>query len=273
MGRLSVSGCHVHVSPLCTGERKAFALHCSLASSRAWAPLAARMQGRLELFGMDLPGHGRSGDWDGQQDLHDLSTEMARAALPDGQVDLIGHSFGGTVALRLAAEMPGRVRSLTLIEPVFFAAASVEHPGAARRHDADMAAFADAMEREDREDAARAFLTVWGDGRPWDALPEAQRAACAARIHLIPAANDALFHDRQGLLEPGALSHVTSPVLLLEGSESHRIVPAINEALARRLPNVRRVVLSGAGHMLPITHSEQLAREMHALLSETVPAV
>jgi lipase len=50
-------------------------------------------------------------------------TEHALGLLPEGPVHLIGHSFGATVALRLAIEAPERVASLTLIEPVLFAAA------------------------------------------------------------------------------------------------------------------------------------------------------
>lgn len=47
---------------------------------------------------------------------------IARAAL-GAPVDVIGHSFGATVALRLALERPELVRSLVLVEPVLFAAA------------------------------------------------------------------------------------------------------------------------------------------------------
>jgi lipase len=43
-------------------------------------------------------------------------------------VDVIGHSFGGTVALRLAVERPDLVRSLVLIEPVFVAALLADRP-------------------------------------------------------------------------------------------------------------------------------------------------
>ena len=77
----------------------------------------------------DLPGHGRSPDWDGVVEYQHLSTQIAASFVIE-PVDLIGHSFGATVALRLAVEQPQKLRSLTLIEPVFFAVAARDAPAA-----------------------------------------------------------------------------------------------------------------------------------------------
>jgi lipase len=83
------------------------------------------------LHAFDLPCHGASGDWDGQGDIHDTATDMALTVLDDigaQPIDLLGHSFGATVALRLAIEHPERIRSLIMYEPVFFAAAIRDDP-------------------------------------------------------------------------------------------------------------------------------------------------
>ncbi len=81
----------------------------------------------VTITALDQPSHGRSADWDGERDLHGLTTQisivMAEMIGEGGPVDIIGHSFGGTVALRMALERPDLVRSLTLVEPVIFAAA------------------------------------------------------------------------------------------------------------------------------------------------------
>jgi pimeloyl-ACP methyl ester carboxylesterase len=62
--------------------------------------------------------HGKSPDWDGSGDFQDVSVAAALPFLDDAPMDLIGHSFGATLALRLAVAHPDRVRSLTMIEPV-----------------------------------------------------------------------------------------------------------------------------------------------------------
>lgn len=269
----TVAGVDTYWTRTGNGRRKAVLLHCSLASSRAWGPLTQLLDLHLDMTLLDFPGHGKTADWDGTSDYQDLCTEVAEAFLPEGTCDLIGHSFGATVALRLAHAMPGRVRSLTLIEPVFFAAAYADRPDLRGVQDRMLGEFANALERGDMTAAARHFTEVWGDGRPWEALPEDMRHKMAARIHMVPASHAALNTDRQGLLLPGGLQHVTCPVLLVEGSDSPQLVPLINDGLARRLPDARRVVISGAGHMVPITHAAQVAREIAALLQETGPLV
>ncbi|MDA7429999.1 alpha/beta hydrolase [Primorskyibacter aestuariivivens] len=268
----TVAGVDTYWTRTGNGRRKAVLLHCSLASSRAWGPLSAVLDTHLDMTLLDFPGHGKTADWDETRDYQDLCTEIAQDFLPEGACDLIGHSFGATVALRLAHAMPERVRSLTLIEPVFFAAAYADRPDLRVVHDRMLGDFSDALDRGDMHAAAAHFTAVWGDGRPWEALPDEMRHKMAARIHMVPASHAALNTDRQGMLLPGGLQHVTCPVLLVEGSESPDLMSLINDGLARRLTDARRVVISGAGHMVPITHAAQVAREIWALLQETAVA-
>jgi len=116
----------LHLRMFGTGPRPVLALHCSLAHGGAWTAVAARLPG-CRLLAPDLPGHGLSPDWAGPGDYHDATTRAVGSLLgalaQDGPVDLLGHSFGATVALRLALQRPELVRSLMLVEPVLFAAA------------------------------------------------------------------------------------------------------------------------------------------------------
>ncbi len=237
------------------GMRRAVAIHCSLASSAAWAGVGERLAGTIALQAFDLPGHGRSGPWDGQSDIMDQTVAMALDLIGGDIVDLIGHSFGGVAALTLALARPAQVRSLVLYEPVLFAAAMARGIDAA----ALFAPFAAALEAGDRCAAARSFKALWGTGEDWAALPAPQREALVSRIHLVPAANAALFDDRGGLLAPGALARVDMPVLVLHGDRSPPVAAAIAEDLAARLPHAVIEVVAGAGHMGPVTHPATVA--------------
>lgn len=244
------------------GPRKALMIHCSLAQSGSWGGMARYLSGALEMTAFDLPGHGRSADWDNRGEIQEVTTRIAAAFCGDGPHDVIGHSFGATVALRLALERQGLVRSLVLVEPVFFAAAFADHPEMRARLAARMAGVSQAMAAGDHTAAARAFTANWGDGTPWGDLPPAQQRALAARMPLVRAGEPALYDDAGGMLAPGRLEALDRPVLLIEGSESPAIIPAINEALAARLPRAERAVIAGAGHMAPITHAAQVAAEV-----------
>ena len=250
----------------CGGARPVLALHCSLAHSGAWAGLAMRLRG-ITLTASDHPGHGRAEDWDGVQDYHALctatATALARRLAGDCRIDLFGHSLGGTVALRIALENPGLVRSLVLVEPVLFAAArgSAAFDRLPLFHGDLMRMIA-----EDRPAAAARFHAEWGAAPALADLPERQRRYITERIHLIPAANPALVEDNAGMTRPGGLEGLEMPVLLVEGAESPEIVGAIHDALAARLPRVSRLAVPGAGHMVPITHAGAVAPAVQAHL-------
>ena len=68
-----------------------------------------------QLVVPDRPGHGRSPD-PGRPDDAEADGRWVAELLEDG-AHLVGHSFGGCVALSAAAQRPAAVRSLTLVEP------------------------------------------------------------------------------------------------------------------------------------------------------------
>ena len=256
MPRDTRAGHPTHWQVFGSGPRPALALHCSLAHSGAWAGVAQHLGGVLNITAPDLPGHGNSADWDGQEDYATLSAKVA-ASFFEEPMELIGHSFGALLALRIALEVPLVVRSLTLIEPVLFAAAQ-GHPEW-DGHVAEMAPFVQAMQAGDREAGAAAFTALWGAGQSWDSLSQRARDYNTGRIHLIPAIAPANYEDNAGLLAPGGLEGLVMPVMLIQGSESPRVMHRITEAIAARLPEVGVAEVKGAGHMLPVTHAAQVA--------------
>ena len=109
------------------GPRKVLAVHCTLAHSGAWRGVAAAMGSEVTFVTPDMLTHGRSPDWDKQGDFQTRNTQAIEPLLEE-PMDVVGHSFGATVALRLALAHPDKVRSLTMIEPVFFAVAAIDDP-------------------------------------------------------------------------------------------------------------------------------------------------
>ncbi len=246
----------IRVQRFGSGDRQAVALHCSLAHGGVWSAMCAALDEPLNVAAIDLPGHGGSADWGGTGDYLNLCARAA-AGFIDGPVDLIGHSGGAVAALQCALMMPDHVRSLTLIEPVLFAAAR----GTPEWDDwaAAMAPFARARAAGDMMAAAEVFVGYWGTGRPWAETPADGRRYLADRIPLIHAAMPALADDNFGLLAEEALEGLDLPVMIIVGGASPPVVGRIAENIAARLPDVGLAEVPGAGHMLPLTHPVQVA--------------
>lgn len=232
-------------------QRPALALHCMMGNASYWGPIAAGLRDLVQISAPDLPGHGQSPDWPGEPPDYHTHATRAIAPLITRPLDLIGHSLGATVALRIAVSAPEAVRSLTLVEPVLFAAA----PEAA--NDALMAEIHDLSHQGQKEAAARRFLSIWG-GIDWDQQTPAGRARLTRQIDMVVAGNDALTQDSANILRDGGLEGIDAPVLIVMGQDSPAAIPAIAEALAARLPDVGRATVPDAAHMLPITHPAQL---------------
>ena len=233
------------------------ALHGAFMQGSSLQTLAAAL-GRAAIT-PGLPAHRRGLAWDPGRDYHDQALEGLIAALPEGPVDLFGHSLGATVALRLAVEQPDRVRSLVLFEPVLFAAA---HPEARDRHAAEMAPFHKALEEGLEGSAAAHFHGLWGGGDRWEDLPDLARRAMLRLLPIIEASAPGIFEDRPGVVP--RLADCRVPTLVLHQNQPPEIVAAISSGL-RRMPLVEvRAVAGPGGHMLPLTAPQAVAAEISA---------
>src|SRR6202022_1072950 len=98
------------------------ALHCSLSSGHQWARLAEELASRHQVITPDISGYGSNpGPFVLPTTLAeevDLLSDRLGEAI--GPIHLVGHSYGGAIAFKIATDSPlaSRVRSLTLIEPV-----------------------------------------------------------------------------------------------------------------------------------------------------------
>ena len=237
-------------------DRPALALHCMMGSASYWGPIADRLGGRVDLRGFDMPGHGRSEPWMPEPgvDFHTAVTRIAAGAI-GRPLDLIGHSLGATVALRIAVAAPDAVRTLTLIEPVLFAAL----PDGLAARDAAASEMRRLIDEGRPLDAARRFLDAWGGPGGFDAMPDALHPALARQIVLVADTNATLSHDTARILREDGLESIDAPVMLVRGAESAPEMAGILDALAVRLADVGRAVVPGAGHMLPLTHPDAVA--------------
>ena len=240
------------------GPRPALAIHCTLGASQIWTPVLEPLT-ELTTLAFDQPGHGQSAPWQAEGAapgaFQQLVTQIA-ASFITRPVDLIGHSFGASVALRIAVAAPEAVRSLALIEPVLFAAAKDSPEWAELRPHQD---HLDTLLAEGSlEEAARRFVRDWGAGVPWDTIPDRHRARFIAQMPIVANVTPANFEDPGRICRPGGIEAIDAPVMLIHGDQSPPISARVCEALAARMADVGTACVPGAGHMLPLTHTRQV---------------
>jgi pimeloyl-ACP methyl ester carboxylesterase len=92
-------------------------LHGGLFHTEMFGPMLTALAKSRQVIGVDLHGHGRTALGDRQISPIDMGDDMAQIVKQLGheQVDVMGYSFGGAVALRLAVQHPQRVRRLVLV--------------------------------------------------------------------------------------------------------------------------------------------------------------
>ncbi len=98
-------------------KRPAILLHGLADTCRTWNHIAPVLARDRRVYALDLPGHGDSSRYDSTYDVHwygELVAEWIRSLdIPD--FDLIGHSLGGGIAMRVLLEQPARAHRLVLV--------------------------------------------------------------------------------------------------------------------------------------------------------------
>ena len=243
-------------------------LHANASSSSQWRQLMDTLAPRHRVLAPDTHGAARGPAWPADRPLA-LADEVTlldpvfvRAGAP---FSLVGHSYGGAVALLAAVQQPQRVQALVLYEPTLFA---LVDSAFARPNDAD--GIREAVERAtaalvagDRGAAAEQFVDFWAGAGAWRATAEARRAVIENAIVNVQGWGSALFGETTPLQAFGALE---MPVLLMVGRDSPASSLAVVRLLARALPQLETLEFKGLGHMGPVTHPELVNAEIDDFL-------
>jgi pimeloyl-ACP methyl ester carboxylesterase len=246
---VEVAGIRLHVRE--SGPRDAPAvllLHGFGASLQTWDGWAPGLEGDRRVIRYDLPGAALTGpdptgDYSDERGEQVLLALMDRLGLP--RASLVGHSLGGRLAWRMAADHPERVDKLVLVAPDGFASPGFEyeHPPAVPAALGLMEiALPRALLRTSLEAAYGnpALLSEASVDRYYDLM-----RAPGVRGAMIERMEQILLHD-----PVPSLARIRAPTLLIWGSKDTFIPQANAEDYLRAMPDATLHTLSGVGHLV-----------------------
>ncbi len=255
-------------------------LHGLACDHTTWDSVIDELAQTHTVLAPDFLGHGRSDKPRADYTVAGYANGMRDllTVLGIDKVSVIGHSFGGGVAMQFAYQFPERTERLMLVDPgglgreVSVLIKSISLPGwqhlmglltlpglrhaevAALRH---LAKLPTSTTRDLGEIAT--ILESWKDPRTRRAIVHLVRAAIDWRGQVLS------MRDRAYLTE-----HM--PVYILWGKDD-KVIPALHAEAARALaPRARITVLPDAGHFPHKDHPEAFVALVRDWLDHTEPA-
>lgn len=230
-------------------------VHASGMGAARWARLAGQWLEQYTVHAPQLVGYGRTGPFDPDRwrvadDEAAVERAVEAAATESGApAHLVGHSFGGWLALRVARRRPGLLASLAVYEPTVFGLlhAAGDEPGLA-----DLALFDDRLldpARGVTDALLGAFVDYWNQTDFWQAMNPAQRGALRAVGPKVFVEVRAVLGDRTG---PGAWAAIEAPTRVLYGARTTPAAAAAARLLAAAIPGAGLTAIERAGHLAPL---------------------
>ena len=235
-------------------------LHGSAASSVMWRPVIDVLEPLYQVTAPDLIGYGNSPPWTGTGYAVDEEVRAIQPLLPccGGPFHLVGYSYGGVVALALALANPLPVRTLTLIEPMFFPALRYMNRGDAHaRLIQEAARFQRTLDDGYPATAINRFINFWCGEGTWERHSAATRMAMLAAVKKV-----ALDWQAALAFDPGQerLQVLRDRTAIFGGDQSPEPMQHVVETLHELMSGSAYAIVRGAGHLLPLTHRTELVK-------------
>jgi len=237
-------------------SRPSVLLHSGGFTSRQWRRLSEALASSSEVYIPDLLGYGASGKWPDQEPFHfeqDLDHLERFIVGIGGAVHLVGHSYGGFLALQLALRRPDLVSSIAAYEPVAFGVLDAIEDADVRVSLVEVVKRTwQPNEKGVDEEWLRAFVEWWNGAGAWERISEDVRVSFREVGWKLFQEVMSLAADRT---DTATYAAINVPVLLLCGGESPPPERRAVEKLAAALPRATMQMFPGVGHMGPISHA------------------
>ena len=237
-----------------SGER-VILVHSSVAGAKQWRSLMETLANDFHVIAINLFGYGDTRVWEGDatQRLKDQA-RLIEPFLPTGadRISIVGHSFGGSVAMKAAAMFKTKVRRLVLIEPNPFYL--LEKFGRNEAYQ-EAVTLRDAIKlngkAETWEVAAEVFANYWTGAGSWDAMPDDRKTKFAQALMPNFHEWDAVMNEQTSFLEweRDLPKHTT----VVTAQDTVRSITEIVELMKENVSEWLFEQIEHGGHMAPMT--------------------
>jgi pimeloyl-ACP methyl ester carboxylesterase len=241
-------------------------VHGSWGDHQGWDPIVPALAQRFRVLAYDRRGHGQSerqsGQGSAEEDAADLAALIEHLRIAPTHV--AGYSFGGSIALRLAARRPDLIRSLAVQEPPLFDLLANDPKDAPAMRDVQtrIGAVATRLAAGEIEEGTRQFMesVAFGPGA-WELFSPEDRQSCFDNA---PTFLDETRDPDAYSIDIAALAAFPRPALLTYGDQSPVWFPAVVAKLATVLPHREMQAFAGAGHVQHLSHPAEYAAMVSA---------
>jgi pimeloyl-ACP methyl ester carboxylesterase len=232
-------------------------VHSSVSGRQQWRSLTGELASRFQIVAVDLFGYGESSSWPPTrpQTLADQAELVLGLIRHVGRpLALVGHSFGGAVAMKASLRLGPDLAGLVLLDANPFYLLAMYGRDAAY---AEAAGLRDHVKRYGAdgrwEVVAERFADYWNGAGTWAAMPERRRTAFLAALPPNVHEWDAVMNETTPLEE---WRGIRAQTLLVRAAQTRRPIRELSELLLDAIPGWRLVEILGAGHMAPMTRPD-----------------
>lgn len=250
---------YIEAGKINTNAPKVILFHSSVAGARQWRKLMVHVSDEFHTIAINMFGYGDTTPWKTRntQSFKDQALLASQFIKEGDDVIFIGHSFGGSVAMKAASIFNKNVSKLILIEPNPFHL--LEQHGRLDGFDNinSIRTIVQALgEAGNWGKAAHLLSDYWNGEGSWDATPTTRKETFIHGLQQTHYEWDAIFKEHTSLDQ--WVNNITSSIDVIHAKDTVLAIKELMSLLASAAPKWNFIEAEYGGHMIPLTRPDYI---------------